>query len=92
MVDLNTLISSNPGIYVYFAVNINDRGEIAAAGALPNGDMRAMLLIPCDEDHPNIEGCDYSPMELAASHATDTAPQQQLTPQEISRIRESAPC
>lgn len=47
MIDLNSLIPSNHGIYVYFAVNINDRGEIAAAGILPNGRNRAVLLIPC---------------------------------------------
>lgn len=58
MVDLNTLISSNPAIYVYFAVNINDRGEIAAAGTLPNGENRAVLLVPCGDGHPDAEGCD----------------------------------
>lgn len=50
MVDLNTLISSNSGIYVSFASNINDRGEIAAAGLLPSGDIHAVLLIPCGAD------------------------------------------
>jgi len=50
VVDLNTLISSASGIYVFFASNINDRGEIAAAGLLPNGDVHAVLLIPCGAD------------------------------------------
>jgi probable HAF family extracellular repeat protein len=42
------------------AYNINDRGEIAGQGVLSNGDTRDFLLIPCDELHSNIEGCDYS--------------------------------
>ena len=35
-------------------------GEIAGEGVLPNGDARAVLLIPCDEHHPGIRGCDYT--------------------------------
>jgi probable HAF family extracellular repeat protein len=85
-VDLNTLTSSDTGIYVYFAVNINDRGEIAAAGTLPTGENRAVLLIPCDEEHPGVEGCDYSPMELSTVAASHTTPQRQMTPEEIGRI------
>jgi probable HAF family extracellular repeat protein len=45
---------------------INDRGEIAVIGALSNGDHHAFLLVPCDEDHLGIEGCDYSPFEPPA--------------------------
>jgi len=50
MVDVNTLISADSGIYVFWASNINDRGEIAAAGLLPSGDIHAVLLIPCGAD------------------------------------------
>ena len=65
MVDLNTLIP--PGPSLYSAMQINDRGEINANGALPNGDGRAFLLIPCDENHPGVEGCDYSMVEASAA-------------------------
>ena len=41
------------------AYNINDRGEIAGQGVLSNGETRAFLLIPCDEDHSDVEGCEY---------------------------------
>src|SRR5215472_3333538 len=92
MIDLNTLIPANSGVLLVDACCINDRGEIAPLGFLPNGEMRTFLLIPCDENHPNIEGCDYSPVEVsavAASHTpSEPAAQKQLTPQEISRIRD----
>ena len=89
MVDLNALVPSGSGLQLNGAVDINNRGEIAGSGVLANGDQHAVLLIPCDENHPNVEGCDYSLVEVstvAASNATDT--QKQLTPQEISRIRD----
>ncbi len=60
IVDLNRLILPGSGLTVLGGNVINDRGEIAAAGMLPNGDAHAILLIPCDEKHPDIEGCDYS--------------------------------
>ena len=91
MADLNSLVSPPSAPHLFQAVDINDRGEIAPLGFLPNGEMRTFLLIPCDENHPNLEGCDYSPVEVstvAVSHTAETAPQRQLTPQEINRIRE----
>jgi hypothetical protein len=89
MIDLNTLIPANLGVLLGDACCINDRGEIAGLGFLPNGDTPAFLLIPCDGEHPNLEGCDYSLAEVStvtASHGTTA--QKQLTPQEISRIRD----
>ena len=47
MVDLNGLITSNSGVQLTLALYINDSGEIAAHGTLPNGDQHAFLLVPC---------------------------------------------
>lgn len=60
IVDLNTLISSDSDFQLVWAGYISDNGEIGAFGNLSNGDTHAVLLIPCDENHPGIEGCDYS--------------------------------
>jgi hypothetical protein len=70
MVDLNTLVSSNSGINVQGVATINDHGEIAAGGVDANGNNLALLLIPCDERHPGIEGCDYSLVDAAAAPQT----------------------
>jgi probable HAF family extracellular repeat protein len=63
LVDLNTLIPANSALHLVKGDHINDRGEIAGFGLLPNGDARAFLLIPCDENHPGVEGCENSSAE-----------------------------
>ena len=47
MIDLNTLIPPGSLMHLYWAFDINERGEIAGLGALSNGDTHAFLLIPC---------------------------------------------
>jgi len=59
-VDLNALIPLNSGLYLQEATFINNRSEITGFAILPNGDRHVVLLVPCDEDHPAIAGCDYS--------------------------------
>jgi probable HAF family extracellular repeat protein len=59
MVDLSTLIPSNPDLQLDHAFQINDRGEITARGTFSNGDTHSLVLIPCDEEHPDVAGCDY---------------------------------
>jgi uncharacterized membrane protein len=87
MVELQTLLVPGAGIALSCAhcaeaaYNINDSGEIAGQGVLSNGDSRVILLIPCDENHPNVEGCDYSLVDAAATQAN-------LTPSEMqNRVR-----
>ena len=90
MIDLNQFVPPGVGITLTEVEQINDRGELFGIGTLADGNDRAYFLIPCDENHPTIEGCDYSPLKVStvgASRATEAAPQKQLTPQEISRIR-----
>jgi len=72
MVDLNSLVPPGSELQLANALNINDRGEIAGTGLLTNGDFRNFLLIPCDENHPSLEGCDYNLVDAttAASRAS----------------------
>jgi probable HAF family extracellular repeat protein len=66
MVDLNTLIPPGSSLQLTFAFAINDRGEILGTG-LPAGCTpenvsfcgHAFVLVPCDENHVDVEGCDY---------------------------------
>jgi probable HAF family extracellular repeat protein len=67
MVDLNTLVPPNSALHVELPVYISDRGEINGLGSLPNGDTHSFLLIPCDENHAGVEGCDYSMVDAAAA-------------------------
>jgi len=87
MVDLNSLISANSSLELTFAYAINDQAEIAGTG-LPSGCTpdqidfcgHAFVLIPCDEPHRGIEGCDYSMVEARAVQSTGTAVHKALGP------------
>ena len=46
MVDINTLVLPGSDIEVIDAFTINERGEIAGTGLLPNGDVHAVVLVP----------------------------------------------
>jgi len=65
--DLNTLIPPGSALYLQFTNAINDRGEIAGTGVDASGNGHAFLLIPCDENHRGIEGCDYSVVDAATA-------------------------
>ena len=80
MVDLNDLVSG-ADMTLGGATGINDRGEITGVGTLANGDLHAFLMIPCDENHPGVEGCDYSLLD--ATPQTNPAPVSQLTSTEV---------
>jgi probable HAF family extracellular repeat protein len=76
ILDLNTLVPASSGIQLQFAFSINEGGEIVGDGILnDSGDNRAFLLVPCDSNHPGLEGCDYSLVEAtkaAEAHLEQT--------------------
>jgi probable HAF family extracellular repeat protein len=63
--DLNILIPHGSTLYLQSAYAINDQSEIGGQGVDGNGNQHAFLLIPCDENHPGVEGCDYSMVDAA---------------------------
>ena len=74
VMDLQTLVQPGSGLTLIDAIFINDRGEIAARAKLSNDDEHAVVLIPCDEGHPDVEGCDYSMVDVsAAARASDAS-------------------
>jgi len=74
IVDLNTLVPSNSSVHVAGAAAINDRGEIVAEGFPNNGGDHVVVLIPCDEVHRNVEGCDYNLVDVDAATRMGSVP------------------
>jgi probable HAF family extracellular repeat protein len=72
MVDLNSFVPASSNVTLTVAILINDRGEIAAQGVLPDGDTHAILLIPCDEAQRDSNGCEE---EDASAGVLRQAPQ-----------------
>jgi probable HAF family extracellular repeat protein len=95
--DLNAFVSTASGVQLTDALSINESGEIAAQGVLANGDVHAFVLIPCEMDNSDSEGCrdadvatqsgDENHVALSAQ-APATAAQPNLSPSEMKdRIR-----
>ena len=62
IVDLQSLVLPGSDLTVYENLSINDRGEIVAAGRLPNGaGTHAILLVPCDEKSSRRRGLRFQP-------------------------------
>jgi probable HAF family extracellular repeat protein len=77
MTDLNTLIPA--GIYLYYAGDINDRGEIAGVAVDPvSGATPAFVAIPCDEEHAHVEGCEGGPAVLWPSERPRAVPPERV--------------
>lgn len=49
MIDLNTLMPASSDVLLTDACCITEDGEIVATGTLATGDVRTILLIPCEE-------------------------------------------
>jgi probable HAF family extracellular repeat protein len=50
MVDINTLVLRGSDLQIVDLFSINERGEIAGAAVLPNGDAHAIVLVPADAE------------------------------------------
>jgi probable HAF family extracellular repeat protein len=71
-VDLNSLVPSGSGVHLFAGFWTNESGEIVAGGTPPSCDNsetcgHVYVLIPCDENHRGMEGCDYSLVDPTAA-------------------------
>ena len=78
-INLNSFVPPGSGVTLTDVEKINDRGELFGAATLKDGESRAFLLIPCDENHADVEGCDYSMVEASAA-----------VPESSSAVRDTA--
>ena len=87
MIDLNRFVPNRSHLTVTDGETINNRGEIAASGMLPNGDLHAVVLIPCNagqgcQDGSRHEGARQSTPATGSPAALDAAPT--WTPNEMA--------
>jgi hypothetical protein len=88
MTDLNAFVPPGSGLTLVNAGFINDRGETAGLGMLPDGNTHVVLLAPCGEGTDGCvdaaEGAAATPNIPARSAATPTTSiQRRLTPAAI---------
>jgi len=93
LVNLNIFVPANSGLRLTVALNINERGAIAAQGVLSDGDTHAFVLIPCESERSGEEGCeDEGELTTATNQGNPESSRQnplgvmnvRLTPEEIA--------
>jgi len=98
MVDLNAFLPPGSELTITDGETINDSGEIAASGRLPNGDLHAVVLVPCtDRDNPgcrtaksgDIAAASEGTTGIAATAATAATARQASRPWTPTRISTS---
>ena len=68
IIDLNDLIPANANLQLVGGININARGEILAAGMLPDGNIHDVLLVPCGGSQAVMADCDGDGSAAAIRH------------------------
>jgi probable HAF family extracellular repeat protein len=86
MIDLQSLVPAGSALTLIDAIFINDRGEIAARAKLSNGDEHAVVLFPCDEDHADIEGCDFDTIDADTAAQLNPAPITQAPAASLAKL------
>ncbi len=88
-IDLNAFVPSGSDLVLVEAVSVDDRGEIVTLGVLPNGDTRAVLLVPrgldedAAEDATDASQDDGPPMVQRSANVTHAG----LAPDMLSTLR-----
>jgi probable HAF family extracellular repeat protein len=68
MIDLNDFVPPGSDLVITDGETINDDGEIAASGMLPNGAFHAVLLVPCgDSSDPGCRGASQTNVATSAA-------------------------
>jgi len=80
MANLNNLVPRGSALRIRVPLAINNQGEITANGVDASGNMHVALLIPCDENHPGIAGCDYSLVDASAAQDSEPGDLPNVTP------------
>lgn len=71
LVDLNEFVPPGSDLQITDGESINDSGEIAGTGMLPNGDFHAIVLVPCqDTVDTNCRAVDPSVTALMSAQQT----------------------
>ena len=90
MVDLNSLIPPDSGLFLTEGVFIGEGGEIVVIGVLANGDQHACLLTPSgrDQDGPEISGATVArPDRTLHAQGSRNATSGRLTPETAAALR-----
>jgi probable HAF family extracellular repeat protein len=85
MTDLNTLIPPGSSLFLYYAGDINDRGEIVGVAIDQNNPANtpAFLAVPCDDAHASYEGCANGAASVPATAQAVTKPTKVVLPESI---------
>jgi probable HAF family extracellular repeat protein len=91
MTDLNTLVKSGSTSFpLLFANQINDHGEIAGIAAFAydptQGEGRAFLAIPCDEEHADNEGCEAGAEGTSTARAETSQNLKFVVPENVRKL------
>jgi hypothetical protein len=92
MLDLNEFVPLGSDLVITDGETINDRGDIAGSGMLPNGDFHAVVLIACGEAQHDDgcreagEGANVRTMDMSSDQQGLAATRHQLSLKDVRRF------